>query len=153
VVGGLGRARELIQRDAELVNVHAPDGFQPLGLASFFGHWGIVELLLLNGADVNSPSDNEMRVMPLHSAVAHRHLEIARLLIAQGADVNAPQQSGFTPLQGAVRNGHIEMIELLLEHGADPDLQGAGGRTPGDEAQSGNQPGMAAVLTTRSPLN
>jgi ankyrin repeat protein len=149
-VGDLERVRELVQQDSELVNAYAADGFQPLGLASFFGHVELVRFLVSEGALVNSASENDMRVMPLHSAVAHRHLEIARVLLGQGADVNAPQRSGFTPLQGAVKNGQVEMTKLLLEHGADPDLQCTGGRTPREEAQSGNAPEIVGLLASRS---
>src|SRR5512141_319780 len=63
-VGELSRVKALVEPQPELINAYAPDGFQPLGLAAFFGHTGIVEFLLKNGAEVNSPSRNAMRVMP-----------------------------------------------------------------------------------------
>ena len=110
----------LLQQQPELVNAYAPDGFTPLGLAAFFGHQELVDLLLAHGAEVNRASNNAQQVMPLHSAVATQQLEVARSLIAQGADVNAIQEGGFTPIQGAAQNGQLAMVELLLAHGANP---------------------------------
>ena len=37
-VGRTERLRELLDEDPSLANAWAEDGFQPLGLASFFGH-------------------------------------------------------------------------------------------------------------------
>ena len=37
-VGKTDRLRELLDEDPALANAWADDGFQPLGLASFFGH-------------------------------------------------------------------------------------------------------------------
>ena len=54
----------------ELVNAYSDDGYQPLGLASYFGHDKIVEYLLKAGAEVNSPSKNSLGVTPLQSAPA-----------------------------------------------------------------------------------
>src|SRR5439155_4037813 len=51
-------------------NAWAEDGFQPLGLASFFGHVDTARVLVEGGADVNSASRNDFKVMPLHSACA-----------------------------------------------------------------------------------
>jgi ankyrin repeat protein len=91
-VGRTERLRELLDEDPSLANAWAEDGFQPLGLASFFGHVDAVRLLLERGADVNSPSRNEMKVMPLHSAAATQHpgarYELAKLLLEHGADPN-----------------------------------------------------------------
>jgi len=138
--GQLERVREFLSGDPELANAYAADGFQPLGLAAFFGHADVVRFLLAHGSQVNSPSRNEPRVMPLHSAVAGGHFEIARDLLAAGvavqntAQVNAKQAGDFTPLHAAAQNGQIEMVELLLEYGADPTARSQDGRTPADLA-------------------
>src|ERR671927_17008 len=69
-LGRTERLRELLAADPAAANAWADDGFQPLGLASFFGHADAVRLLLAHGAEVNSASRNQMKVMPLHSAAA-----------------------------------------------------------------------------------
>jgi ankyrin repeat protein len=122
-VGKTERLRELLDRDPSLANAWAADGFQPLGLASFFGHTDAVRLLLEHGAEVNSASRNEMKVMPLHSAAAaddpEVRYEIAKLLLEHGADPNARQQDEFTPLMAADQHGDERLRTLLLEHGAE----------------------------------
>ncbi len=60
-LGKLERVRELVEANATLVNSYAIDGYQPLGLASFFGQLGVVRYLISKGADVNCPSDNEQK--------------------------------------------------------------------------------------------
>jgi ankyrin repeat protein len=118
VVGDLPRVRILIEQQPNLVNTYAPDGFQPLGLAAFFGQTEVVEFLLSRGADVNSPSHNAMRVMPLHSAIANKHTVIARFLLDHGADVTTPQADDFTPLHEAAQNGMLDVTQWLLDRGA-----------------------------------
>lgn len=117
-VGELTRVQDQIKQQPDLIDAYAPDGFQPLGLAAFFGHTALVEWLLEVGALVNSPSRNPLRVMPLHSAVANRHPEIVRLLLDHGADVNATQADDFTPLHEAAQNGMLEVTQWLIERGA-----------------------------------
>lgn len=132
--GDLDRVAELLQRDAALANAFAPDGFQPLGLAAFFGHLSVVEFLLIRGAEVNTPSKNSLTVRPLHSAAAGQHLQIARALLEQGANPNLQQAGDFTPMHSAAQNGQLEMILLLLEYDADLNLKSAEGLTPLDMA-------------------
>ncbi len=127
--------KNLVQKYPKMVNAVAIDGYLPLGLASFFGRTETAQYLILHGADVNSPSVNEQRVMPLHSAAAGRHLEVARLLLANGADVNAEQQGGFTALHAAAQNGQLEMIQLLLVSGAKTDALTFERKTPADFAR------------------
>lgn len=145
-VGDLQAMTSLLDRDPDLANAVAPDGFYPLGLAAFFGKKTVAKLLLEYGAKVNAAADNEQGVMPLHSAVAGGHLEIARLLLDRRALVNAKQEGGFTPLHGAAQNGQIEMIELLIERGADVSLADDDGHTPHDLAVAAGHTEAAALL-------
>jgi ankyrin repeat protein len=121
-VGKVDRLRELLDEDSSLANAWAKDGFQPLGLASFFGHLEAARLLVERGAEVNSASRNEMKVMPLHSAAATgdpaTRYELAKLLLEHGADPNARQQDDYTPLMAAEAHGDERLARLLKEYGA-----------------------------------
>ena len=121
-LGRTDRLRELLDADPSLANAWADDGFQPLGLASFFGHVEAVGLLVERGAEVNSASRNDFKVMPLHSAVAEKdadtRYELAAFLLEHGADPNARQQDDFTPLMAAGQQGDERLRALLVEHGA-----------------------------------
>ncbi|MBI1746828.1 MAG: ankyrin repeat domain-containing protein [Acidobacteria bacterium] len=129
-VGHQERVTALLNEQPGLINSQAADGFTALGLAAFFGHRQVVDLLLTHGADVNIPSQNAMAVAPLHSAVARQQVTIAAVLLAKGAEVNARQAGGITPLHQAVQSGQLEMVKLLLHYGADPRAQADDGRTP-----------------------
>lgn len=117
-LGRTERVRELVDADPALANAFAFDGFQPLGLAVFFGHPDTAALLVERGADVSTPSRNDFGVTPLHSACAARDLATVRLLLERGADPNVPQPSGFTPLDAAREHGDEELERLLREVGA-----------------------------------
>src|SRR5262245_45449913 len=123
-VGRTDRLRELLDEDASLANARADDGFQPLGLASFFGHVEAARLLVERGSEINSASRNDMKVMPLHSAAATGdpavRYELAKLLLDNGADPNARQQDDFTPLMAAEHHGDERLRDLLASHGAEP---------------------------------
>lgn len=144
--GDIDTVRSLIEKDPSLANQWADDGFQPLGLASFFGHRDIVAFLLEHSAEVNSASRNDMHVMPLHSAAARPDVEIARLLVEHGADVNAKQADDFTPLHAAAQNGSMELVDLLLVHGADPTARLSDGMLPRDLARQAGHTDVAARL-------
>ena len=120
--GRADRLRELLDADPTLVDAWAADGFQPLGLASFFGHVDAAKVLLERGAEVNSASRNNFKVMPLHSAAAtgdpDARYEIVKLLLEHDADPNARQQDDFTPLMAADQHGDTRLRELLVQHGA-----------------------------------
>jgi ankyrin repeat protein len=148
-LGEVDRMGVLLGEDPGLANAVADDGFGPLGLASFFGHEGAVQLLLEHGAKVDTASSNGMHVMPLHSAAAARSVPIARLLLEHGAPVNARQGgsgSGFTPLMEAAFNGQVDMVEILVDHGADRHLRDEEGRTAGDHARARGHVSLAERL-------
>src|SRR3954452_3292431 len=118
--GRTARLRTLLDADPAAANAFAGDGFQPLGLACFFGHLGAARLLVERGADVNSLARNEhIKTAPLHAAAAGEHkepsmrYELCKLLLDHGADANLPQGGGFTALDAARQNGD-ERLERLL---------------------------------------
>lgn len=145
--GNAERLRSLLTADSALANATAPDGFSPLGLAAFFKREDAARVLLEHGADASAPSQNAMKVTPLHSAVADGgNTAIAKMLIAAGADVNAAQRHGWTPLHGAAATGDVEIVRLLLARGADPHAKHDGGATALDLARENDHSEAAAVL-------
>lgn len=149
-LGDLTAMKELSLVESGLLDAVAPDGFTPLGLASFFGQLPVLEWLLLQGADPNIPAQNQMAVYPIHSSAANRNQATAltgvRLLIAYGAKVNVAQRGGWTPLHQAADHGHRELVDLLLEVGADRTLKSTDGRTPVDMAAEKGFEKVAALL-------
>ncbi|MFC4637436.1 ankyrin repeat domain-containing protein [Deinococcus hohokamensis] len=126
--GETAQVEALLETQPDLLHTFSPDGFSPLGLAAFFGHDEVAELLLARGADVNAVSRNAMAVQPLHSAVAGDHARLAQALVRAGAQVNAAQHGGFTALMSAAQNGNSALVAFLLSVGADPAARTAEGQ-------------------------
>ena len=123
--GRTERLRKLLDEDPSQANAFGDDGFQPLGLACFFGHVEAARLLLDRGADPNSLARNEhIQAAPLHSASASENkdeatrYELCELLLDRGADPNLEQGGGFTALDSARQNGDERLERLLLDRGA-----------------------------------
>ncbi len=125
----------LLARNPDLVNEFADDGFQPLGLACFFGHLEAATYLIKAGAPVNVPSNNELRVTPLHSAAAGGHAPIVKMLLKNGAQPNVRERGGSTPIHTAAANGDVESIQLLILAGADLHIRSDDGQRPVDLAE------------------
>ena len=132
--GKINNILRLLARDPQLVNAYAVDGFQALGLASYFGHLDVAEYLIRAGAPVNSTSRNGLRAAPIQSAAAAGHSKVVELLLKHGADPNVREQDGYTPLHAAAQNGDVEIIRTLIYGGADLLARSEDGRTPLDLA-------------------
>lgn len=141
------RLRELLIADPTLAGAWAPDGFSPLALAAFFAGASTVQVLLDHGASVDVAARNEMKVQPLHAAVASRNQEVTALLLERGADPNARQQVGYTPLMGAAGSGLEPLVSLLLARGADPSLVSEDGKTAASIAVEHGHLQLAQKLT------
>ena len=119
-VGDVDRLTELLDADPNLVDAWSEDGFTPLHLAAFFNRGSAARLLLDRGAEVGAVAKNDMKVQPLHSAVAGRSMDIVAALLVAGADPNARQEGGFTPLMAAEeQEKEGDMVRLLMDHGAE----------------------------------
>jgi ankyrin repeat protein len=124
--GRTDRLRELLDADESLANAYGDDGFQPLGLACFFGHVDAAQLLLERGADPNTLGRNEhIKTNALHAAAAAQtageetRYELAKLLLDHGADPHIPQgTSEIRAIDEARQNGDQRLMELLIEHEA-----------------------------------
>jgi ankyrin repeat protein len=145
-MGVVPRIEQLLAENADAVNAWAPDGFQPLQLAAFFGRREAAELLLARGGDVQTAAQNSFKVTALHAALAGSAPELARALIAAGADVNAVQQDGVTPLHEAAATGQIDLVRLLLVSGADASARDGKGRSASDFAREAGHTALLQAL-------
>lgn len=127
-------------------NAPAPDGFSALGLAAFFGHEAIADLLLPVTRDVNQPAENAQRVAALHAATAARQHALATKLLRAGADPNLAQAGGLVPLHVAAQHGDAALCGLLTLFGADPHLADEQGRNTAAFARAGGHDWLAKRL-------
>jgi ankyrin repeat protein len=144
--GKINNAIRLLARDPNLVNAYSEDGFQPLGLACYFGHYDVAEYLVKAGAGINSRSINRLKAAPIQSATARGHRRIVKLLLEHGAEPNIREQGGFTPLHAAAQNGDEELIRVLLYGGADLTIAGNNGKTALDLALEGGHEKATLLL-------
>jgi len=128
-VGDQARVRQLLEGDPAAVHSYSPDGFPPLGLAAFLGHFTVVKYLLSKGADVNQIGRNPAKFTALTGAVASRHRDVVKVLLEAGADPNYWYEGGHTPVLEAAAHGDIPMLELLAAHGGDVTAQTKQGKT------------------------
>jgi adenosylhomocysteine nucleosidase len=145
-LGYLDRLRERLEEDPSRATAFSPDGFTALHFAAFFGKAEVARALLAAGAAVDTYSENDLLVQPLHSAASGLHHEVCRLLIAAGADVNAKQRHGYTPLHAAAESGDAELVELFVSAGADPLAVRDDGETPAETAEAGGHVDVAKRL-------
>jgi uncharacterized protein len=144
--GKINHVIRLLARDPELVNAFADDGFQPLGLACFFGHYDTAEYLAKAGAQLNSQSRNDLKAAPIHSAAAGLYSKIVKMLLDLGAEPNLREQGGFTPLHVAAQNDDVDTIRFLLLGGADLSLKSDDGKTAFDLAMDASHEKASALL-------
>ncbi|HXD08760.1 MAG TPA: ankyrin repeat domain-containing protein [Anaerolineales bacterium] len=144
--GKINNIIRLLARNPQLVNAYAEDGFQPLGLACFFGHFDSAEYLVKAGASVNAASRGNLKVAPIQSAAAAGHPRIVKMLLEHSADPNIREPGGSTPLHAAAQNGDEEMIRILLYGGADLTLTSNDGKTALDLAMEGGHERATLLL-------
>ena len=90
----------------------------PLHIASQYGNQEIVQLLIINHADINYV--NSEGWTPLHIASQYNNERVIKLLIDRNADVNLTTYEDWTPLHIATYYNNIKTVKKLLEK--HPDL-------------------------------
>ncbi|KAJ5388193.1 hypothetical protein N7509_010734 [Penicillium cosmopolitanum] len=108
-------------------NGHIEIEIRPLSEASFYGHKEVVELLIDNGAELNTVSGSSS---PLLTASSGGHEAVVRFLAEKGADINGQDLSKKTPLLVASSHGHEAVVRFLAEKGADINGQDLFKNTP-----------------------
>ena len=146
MLGDLPRVQERLAQPHADINQPAPDGFPPFALAVFFGQPEVYRYLLAQGADVNQPSVNPMRVAAVHAAVARLDTEGLALILQAGGDPNARQQAGWTALHAAAARGDRRLCEMLLGAAADPHAKTEKGETAADLARGSQHAELAVWL-------
>ncbi|KAH8982508.1 ankyrin repeat-containing domain protein, partial [Lactarius akahatsu] len=96
--------------------------------------FGVAQLLIERGADVNAP--DEYHQTPLHPASYFVELKFVRMLLDHGANVNTEGSRGLTPLHRVWRaKGHPDkdrfgVAQLLMERGANVNARDQNHETP-----------------------
>lgn len=144
--GDAPAVRAFLTSDPAAARAVSPDGFPVLGLAVFFGHTALADLLLASGADPNAASANAMKVTPLHAATSRGDAAMVKKLLDKGADPDARQQSGWTSLHNAAAQGSVEIVRLLRSNGADLSARTEDGKTAADLAAEQGHAALAESL-------
>lgn len=123
--------------ESKVVSSHKPeckDGNAELHLAVRDGNIDLIQMLLEQGADVNTR--NDLWLTPLHFAANKNEIEIVKMLLDHGAKVNVLTNFDYTPLHYAAYQGKVKIVTLLIEKGAVLNIQNVFGHTPLHSAAS-----------------
>jgi len=124
---GVAAIKLLLANKADPNATNIINGLTPLHYATAEGNKDIVELLLVNGANVNAKANDGST--PLSIAAHGDHKDAAAVLLANHAEVNAKANDGTTPLTAAFCGDHKDIVELLLTNKAEADLATLDGKT------------------------
>lgn len=112
----------------EIYDFNLTERAPPLVRAVARGTTEIVDLLLNNGANVDSRSDKN-NTTPLMCAASHNRPDCAKLLLDKGANPNLQDNRGNTALWYAVFSSGTKIVEMLILHNANPNLAGPSNNT------------------------
>ena len=116
------------------INYKGPDKKTPLYAAASEGHNEIVQILLRNGADVETRTIN-LRT-PLHITSIRGDLSTTKTLVKHKANVNTTDTYGNTPCHYASQYGNGEVLAYLLKFNPKLYIKNGESKTPIDVAQN-----------------
>ena len=114
-------ARVLVEEGAEDIDEPGIGAWTPLTLATWLGHGDVIQVLVNNGASINS--GHGRRMTALCQAALDNSADTARLLLDLGAEIDEPDEYGWTPLAVAVAldapfEDIRDVLQLLVSRGA-----------------------------------
>lgn len=115
----------LLKNDPDLMD---GDHRTALSYAACNGHSAVVELLLENGANIDSRDC--LFTTPLSYACQEGHTNIAGILIDNHVQVDSEDVEDRTPLSHAAEAGYAAILQLLLDNNAEVDSKDDEGQTP-----------------------
>lgn len=137
-------------------SANVPNGITPLGLAIGYGQVRTAQLILDQGADVETMADhvnyNGTPGPGLEVAISKNNPAMVKLLLERKANPNIKIYNGWTPLIQAAASGHKEIVELLLAHGAELNALAPGGWSPLFAAVNQTKPEVAELLRQRGAI-
>ncbi len=175
MTGSVEMATLLIEHGAD-INAADAQGATPLKLAAWRGYRGLIDLLLVKEANVETSGfagdmlfnsalqhgltrlyasliENGFELPQagsgrnlLHSAAQGGSAEIIRALIEKGFKVGKTDIYGWTPLHYAARGGHAKAVRMLIEKGADINIRSLSGLSPYNLAQSESRNEVENIL-------
>ena len=152
--GGKEDLEELLKGGGDVnVNETNPDdeGSTPLFTAAEYNKVGCAELLIKEGANLETP-DTEGR-SPLWIAAQGGHKAMVQLLLDRGANFEAANKKGATPLFIAVEYGHEDVVKILLEKGAVVGAENKKGNTPLTKAAAHENDEMIKILLVHADVD
>ena len=105
--------KELIEAGAQIAHVGFFVGTTPLREAIYGRNVDIVNILVLNGDEINEKSDTG--ITPIELAVQHGETEIVKELLKFGADTNLDTDEGKSLIFIAVEKGYRDIIKELIK--------------------------------------
>jgi ankyrin repeat protein len=116
--GGVAVVKLLLGQKDHRININQKNSYDKtaLHLACQMGNEPMAELLLDNGADVDSQGPGQCT--PLHVAIDQRRLTVVKKLLARGADVTIRDAAGRNAVKAAktTRLASPDINRLLYEH-------------------------------------
>lgn len=145
--GDVSAVRKMLSQDPALASSGGRFGFQPMQLQNLYFEEEILDLLLANGADINSGNDDGVTLLHIIADA-----DAVPTLIAKGADLEARDIRGWTPLimQVTSQENGPDVVMALLKAGADRQARAQNGQSALDLVMDGGaDPELIRLLQGR----
>ncbi len=129
--GDLGQLKQLLKKDANLINSTNEHGFTPLILASYRNETEVVSYLVQQGADVNILSEMGTALM---AATFKGNTKIVEILLNNQANPNIADSKGTTALHYACIAQNSDIVKLIKKHKPNLELKDDKNKTALDYA-------------------
>jgi len=129
--GTVNQMKELLKKDAKLIDSKNEHGFTALILASYRNNINVVSYLLKQGAQVNTLSEMGTALM---AATFKGNRDVVEMLLKNGANPNITDPKGTTALHYACLSQNVEIVKLIKSRNPNLDLKDDKNKTALDYA-------------------